>query len=45
MNRLCIALILLSATVAGAQETFSYDFEQSTEFADYEGLRTSGVTA
>ncbi len=45
MNRLCIALVLLSAMVAGAQETFSYDFEQSEEFADYEGLRAGNATS
>ncbi|MGD9494881.1 MAG: DUF4962 domain-containing protein [Armatimonadota bacterium] len=40
-----VVLMLLGATAAGAQETFFYDFEQSEEFADYEGLSTSNATA
>lgn len=43
--RIIVALILLSALGAGAQETFVYDFEQSADFADYEGLSTSNATA
>lgn len=36
--------LLISALAAGAQEVFVYDFEQSTDFAAYEGLSTSNAT-
>ena len=39
MTRYLIALILLSGAAASAQTTFSYDFEQSGEFAQYEACR------
>ncbi len=40
MTRYLIALILLAGAAASAQTTFSYDFEQSGEFAQYEGLQS-----
>ena len=44
-TRIVVALIVLAATAAGAQDTFFYDFEQSEDFAAYEGLSTSNATA
>ncbi len=45
MLRIALALTLLSAAAAGAQDIFVYDFEQSEDFADYEGLSLSNATA
>ncbi|HCA46923.1 MAG TPA: hypothetical protein DEP45_06025, partial [Armatimonadetes bacterium] len=45
MTRYLIALILLSGVAASAQSTFFYGFEQSGEFAQYEGLQSPDATA
>ena len=44
MKRIAVALILLSVAAVSAQQTFSYDFEQSSDFADYEYLSTGDAT-
>ncbi len=44
-TRIVVALMILATTTAGAQDTFFYDFEQSRDFAAYEGLSTSNATA
>ena len=45
MTRYLIALILLSAVTVAAQNTSSYDFEQSEGFAHYEGLHSGDAVA
>ncbi len=45
MTRYLIALILLSAVTVAAQNTSSYDFEQSEGFAHYERLHSGDAVA
>ncbi|HCU34362.1 MAG TPA: hypothetical protein DGT21_02625 [Armatimonadetes bacterium] len=45
ITRYLIALILLSAVTVAAQNTSSYDLEQSEGFAHYEGLHSGDAVA